>query len=101
MRDSLLLVLAVIRPLMTHHEEDRVLEPEGYSRVVLWVFEGNERARIFYEAKGPALMKRFKAIGNILESEIKDITHSPFLRSFSLLPPGPPDLYCGGAQGIV
>ncbi|ABA88633.1 N-acetyltransferase [Syntrophotalea carbinolica DSM 2380] len=30
----------------------RVLESQGYSSVVLWVLEGNQRARGFYEAMG-------------------------------------------------
>lgn len=31
---------------------DRLLLSGGYSYAVLWVFEGNERARLFYEAMG-------------------------------------------------
>ncbi|MFH0728119.1 MAG: GNAT family N-acetyltransferase [Pseudomonadota bacterium] len=33
-------------------EADKILKSMGYSHIVLWVFEGNQRARIFYEAMG-------------------------------------------------
>ena len=33
-------------------EADGILRSRGYSSVVLWVFEDNERARLFYEAMG-------------------------------------------------
>ncbi len=29
-----------------------LLKTGGYSRIILWTFEGNERARVFYEAVG-------------------------------------------------
>ncbi|OPY70830.1 MAG: putative acetyltransferase [Syntrophorhabdaceae bacterium PtaU1.Bin034] len=37
---------------MMSREAERILEDQGYSRVVLWVFEGNTRGRLFYEAMG-------------------------------------------------
>ena len=33
-------------------EGERIFKARGYSQVVLWVFEGNERGRRFYEAMG-------------------------------------------------
>lgn len=33
-------------------ESERTLKMQGYSRVVLWVIEDNERARRFYDAMG-------------------------------------------------
>lgn len=33
-------------------EADGILRSHGYSSVILWVFEDNERARMFYEAMG-------------------------------------------------
>jgi ribosomal protein S18 acetylase RimI-like enzyme len=33
-------------------EAELLLKAGGYFRVVLWTFEGNERARVFYEAVG-------------------------------------------------
>lgn len=48
---------------------DRLLEDiaaAGYSKVVLWVFEENRRARGFYEAKGFAVTeKRKPALGTV------------------------------------
>lgn len=37
---------------MMSRAADRLLASGGYSRVVLWVFEANARARLFYETMG-------------------------------------------------
>ncbi len=37
---------------MMTREAERILGDHGYSRLVLWVFEGNTRGRLFYEAMG-------------------------------------------------
>jgi ribosomal protein S18 acetylase RimI-like enzyme len=51
-------------------EADRIFKSRACSQVVLWVFEGNERARKFYEAVGFAADGASKALnlGNILNA---------------------------------
>ena len=49
---------------------DKVLEDMakvGYSKVMLWVFEENQRARKFYEAKGFVKSEKSKTIKGVTE----------------------------------
>jgi ribosomal protein S18 acetylase RimI-like enzyme len=43
-------------------EAERILKSRGYEHAVLWVLEGNQRARRFYEAMGFSLDGEFKNI---------------------------------------
>jgi GNAT superfamily N-acetyltransferase len=52
---------------------EQALVDAGYSRGLLWVLQGNTRARVFYERQGWALGKpiRIEAIGGIDVTEVR------------------------------